>query len=74
MTVLEIKSAINSGKQVELYNGSYEVVKDSVGQFLIHCKANGNYIGLHGMDGTQYADKTNYPENDFYVVKQILLN
>ena len=68
MTIAEIKAALSSGQSVELFGGSYQVIKDNLGQYLIHCKQNDNYIGLHGQVGTKYADKLNYPASEFYVV------
>ena len=68
MTVQEIKQAIDEGKQVHLYGGSYEVIKDNIPQYLIHCLCNDNYIGLSGMEGTKYENVANYPEKDFYIV------
>ena len=68
MKANEIRRAIDEGRKVELYDGAYEVIKDSTGQYLIHCICNDNYIGLSGMEGTEYEDVTNYPEKDFYVI------
>jgi hypothetical protein len=67
LTIKDIKEAIDIGKKVLLYNGTYEVIKDRIGQYLIHCKSNDNYIGLHGMVGTRYEKITNYPIADFYI-------
>jgi len=68
MTIELIKQAISNGKQVLLYNGAYEVICDSLGQYMIHCISNDNYIGLHGLEGTKYEHVTNYPIEDFYIV------
>lgn len=68
MTIIEIKQAINAGHAVELFDGAYEVIKDEIGQFLIHCKCNDNYIGLHGREGTEYVNQLNYPNKAFYIV------
>ena len=68
MTVQEIKQAIDDGKKVHIYEGSYEVIKDSISQYLIHCLCNDNYVGLSGREGTKYENVANYPEKDFYIV------
>lgn len=68
MSIKEIKDAIDKGDKVELYDGTYEVIKDSIGQYLIHCKCNDNYVGLHGQEGTRHENTTNYPNRDFYIV------
>jgi hypothetical protein len=70
MTVQEITRAIDDGHKVELYDGAYEVIKDRIGQYLIHCLCNDNHIGLSGMEGTEYENVANYPEKDFYVIPQ----
>ena len=66
MTIREIKQAINNGQAVHVNDGSYEVIKDSVGQFLIHCFMNDNYIGLHGRVGGPSEHKANFPLDAFY--------
>ena len=51
MTLEQIKQAVESGKTVHWSSGLYAVIKDSLGQFLIICKANGYCIGLTWRDG-----------------------
>lgn len=51
MTLEEIKQAVESGDKVYWASLAYEVVKDDVGQWLIHCTLNDSYIGLTHMDG-----------------------
>jgi hypothetical protein len=46
----EIKQAIDEGKKVYWSNLNYEVIKDSIGQYLIHSKFNDHYIGLTHRD------------------------
>jgi len=58
-TIGDIKAAVDSGKRVVCDNGNYEVIKDHIGQYLIHFMHSDYYIGLHGMEGTKYADKLN---------------
>ena len=51
MTLEEIKDAVNSGRKVYWHNPAYEVIVDSIGQWLIHCNMNDSYIGLTWRDG-----------------------
>lgn len=54
MNLAEIKQAIADGKRVFWSNTSYEVIKDSIGQYLIGYDIGGrkeNYIGLTWQDG-----------------------
>ena len=47
MTIEQIKTAVDNGEIVHAHNSSYTVIKDKVGQYLIH-HINGSYIGLYG--------------------------
>lgn len=51
MTLDEIKTAIDAGQKVYWYNRGYQVIKDSIGQYLIKFIPNGHCIGLTGQDG-----------------------
>ncbi len=51
MTLEEIKCAVESGKKVYWKNQNYEVIKDSIGQWLINCPMTGYCIGLTWRDG-----------------------
>ena len=51
MTLQEIKTAIEEGKRVFWSTLAYQVIKDSVGQYLIDCST-GYCIGLTWLDGT----------------------
>lgn len=63
MTLREIKTAVESGKRVCWSNTGYEVLHDEVGQWLIWCRANDNYIGLtHSDDVT-----LNGREDQFFI-------
>jgi len=64
MNAQQIRDAINSGHKVELFNGAYEVIKDCLNQYLIHCRVNDNYIGLTHVDNVTL----NYSEDSFYIV------
>ena len=69
MNIKEIKKAINDGKKVCWSNPAYDVIKDKIGQYLIHCNLNDHCIGLHGLEGTEYENQLNGKEEDFYIVK-----
>jgi hypothetical protein len=61
MRLEQIKAAIEAGKKVFWKNNGYEVIKDSIGQYLIKC-VNGSCIGLTWTDGKTM----NGNEEDFY--------
>ena len=55
-----IKQAIDNGKRVFWHNSGYEVIKDSIGQYLIawlHGTPQAHYIGLTWNDGTTLNGK-----------------
>lgn len=64
MTTEEIKKAVTTGKRVFCKNQCYEVILDSIGQYLIHCTLNNTYIGLTWRDGVTL----NGNENDFFTL------
>ena len=66
-TITEIKAAVEAGRVV--YDGSpaYRVIKDSKGQWLIHCALNGYTIGLHGREGGPSEHKLNSIGPFYYV-------
>ena len=56
-----IKEAINDGKRVFMTpSKAYEVIKDSIGQYLIKCHINDNFVGLHGRKNTNREHIINY--------------
>lgn len=56
-----IKEALNQGKRVFMTpNKAYEVIKDNIGQYLIKCHINDNFVGLHGMENTDREHVINY--------------
>ena len=63
MTLEEIKQAIEDGKTVCWASEAYEVIKDSVPQYLIHCIFNDHYIGLTHRDGVTL----NGMEEEFFI-------
>jgi hypothetical protein len=67
MNKQEIIQAVNEGKKVFWSNTSYQVIKDSKGQFLIQYAGGKNYIGLHGVEGTIYENVLNGKEEDFFI-------
>ena len=67
MNIKEIKKAVDEGKKVYWSNPAYEVVKGKSGEYLIHCTLNDHCIGLHGLEGTEYENKLNGEEKDFFI-------
>lgn len=64
MNVEEIKAAVDEGKIVHWKNTAYRVIKDNIGQYLIHYPGPPeNYIGLTWQDGKTL----NGEEKDFYI-------
>lgn len=59
LTAQQIREAVDAGKTVTCNDDAYEVIKDNVGQYLIHFKGSDYYIGLTGMEGTEYAEHLN---------------
>ena len=66
MTLSEIKSAVQGGSRVYWSNTAYEVIHDSIGQWLIKCHINGHCIGLTHMDGVTMNEN----EEDFFIKKE----
>jgi len=63
MTLNEIKDALEAGKRVYWVHNGYEVIRDSLGQFLIKHEA-GNCIGLTHQDGVTLNGK----EKEFFAL------
>lgn len=57
MNLEQIKTAIANGQKVHWANTGYEVIKDSIGQYLIRCTMNGHCIGLTWRDGVTLNGK-----------------
>jgi hypothetical protein len=51
MTLNEIKTAVENGETVHWENPGYRVIKDRIGQWLVHCTINDHYVGLTTQDG-----------------------
>lgn len=69
MKLTEIKEALSKGNTVYWKNENYQVIKDSLGQYLIHSKCNDSYIGLYGKKGTKFENIMNGKEIDFIEVQ-----
>ena len=63
MNVQEIKNALKTGKKIFWHHKGYEVIKDSIGQYLIKCHMNDTFIGLTWLDGVTL----NGEPKDFYI-------
>lgn len=64
-TAEEIRQAVDAGKKVFAGTPAYEVIKDKIGQYLIHYthnKHNEHYIGL------TWNDNTTLNGNEFYFI------
>ena len=46
MTLEQIKQSLSKGQKVYWSNENYQVIKDSIRQYLIHCVVNNTYVGL----------------------------
>tara|TARA_R100001530_G_scaffold128156_1_gene97752 strand:+ start:334 stop:540 length:207 start_codon:yes stop_codon:yes gene_type:complete len=64
MTKEEIKEAVSKGKKVFWINDNYEVIKDSIGQWLVKSKANNNYVGLTNIKGELIEDQKEFFTNN----------
>lgn len=67
MKLQEIKDAVESGKTVCWKSKIYKVVRDNVGQWLIRCTINDNYISLTHKDGVTM----NGNEDEFYILEGV---
>jgi hypothetical protein len=65
MTLEQIKGAIALGLSVKWANDGYDVIQDSIGQYLIKCRHNGHCIGLTHSNGVTL----NGDEAQFYVAR-----
>ena len=66
MTLQEIKSAVDRGQSVKWGNKLYDVIKDSLGQYLIICSSNQYTIGLTHTDGKTLNGRP----SEFYISKK----
>ena len=60
MNLHEIKEAVEAGKTVCWSNEGYEVVKDSIGQWLVVFKANDYTTGLMNKSGVLTEDPSKF--------------
>jgi 3-methyladenine DNA glycosylase Tag len=65
-TVKELKKAVDNGVKVYHHNTAYEVIKDDLGQYFIHCTLNGYAVGLTWRDNKTLNGKI----EDFYSIEQ----
>jgi hypothetical protein len=65
MTLQEIKSAVDRGQSVKWANQLYDVIKDSLGQYLIICSSNQYTTGLTHTDGKTLNGRS----SEFYISK-----
>jgi len=63
MTLNEIKQNVDDGRYVYWKTHNYQVIQDSVGQYLIHSRCNDCYWGL----SWKYGTTLNVGELDFLV-------
>lgn len=61
----EIRAAVDAGLPVKWANDGYDVIRDSIGQYLIVCRSNQHTIGLTWADGQTLNGR---PE-EFYVTQ-----
>ena len=66
MTIEQIKQAVDDGQTVHVGNLAYVVIKSKFGEYMIKCTLNDHCIGLHGREGTKYANRLN-GENFFMI-------
>lgn len=60
MTVQQIKQAIKQGNKVYWHHSGYEVIKDSIGQYLIKCHMNEYYTSLTDSKGNLIGKPDEY--------------
>lgn len=65
MTLYQIKGAIELGLSVKWANDGYDVIQDSLGQYLIKYWPNGHCFGLTHSNGVTL----NGAESQFYVAR-----
>jgi hypothetical protein len=68
MTLDQIKAAVESGKTVCWSNDGYRVIKDSIGQWLVHYTPTNNYWGLTHQDGTTVNGKP----HEFFIKEPVM--
>ena len=66
MKLEEIKSTVDRGQSVKWSNKLYDVIKDSLGQYLIVCCSNQYTIGLTHTDGKTLNGRP----SEFYISKK----
>lgn len=70
-SIAEIKAAVDAGADVRAGSDAYRVIRDNIGQYLIHYTGHPeNWIGLHGREGTQYEHELNM--TPIYVIQKAI--
>ena len=64
MKAKDIRKQVELGNKVYWKNNNYEVIKDNIGQWLLHSKCNDWYCGIFDKNGQLNEDDTGY-----YVIK-----
>ena len=68
MDAQQIRDAIDAGKTVYWHHDGYQVIKDSIGQYLIKCLWNDYCIGLTHKDGITSVSYTHLTLPTIYSV------
>jgi hypothetical protein len=59
-SIAEIKAAVDAGADVRAGSDAYRVIRDNIGQYLIHYTGHPeNWIGLHGREGFRRPSRSN---------------
>ena len=64
MKAKNIRKQVELGNTVHWKNSNYQVIKDNIGQWLLHSKCNDWYFGIFDKNGQLDKNDTGY-----YVVK-----
>lgn len=56
----KIRKVLEMGHHVFWKSKNYEVIKDSKGQYLLHCHLNDTYVGVFKQDGTLVEDSKEF--------------
>lgn len=70
MNIREIKQAVKQGKTVCWKSELYRVIGNDQSGYVIKCLDNGSCVGLHGKEGTEFENKLNGKEADFFTLEQ----
>lgn len=65
-SITQIKGAVDLGLRVKWANSGYDVIRDSLGQYLVIYRPNGHAWGLTNING----DKLNGDISQFFIADQ----